>query len=44
MYIGVGAEDATASPSNFFRQIWATFWPIWSNLGKIRANLSKNWI
>jgi len=50
---GVGAGDATAFPSKFFRQIWsnlANLGNIWANLGKIWVNLDKlgkiwvNWV
>jgi len=37
----VGAEDAAAFSSKFFRQIWANLSKIWANLGKIWANLDK---
>jgi len=38
------AGDAAASPSKFFRKIWAKFRPIWvkfGQLGKIWVNLDK---
>jgi len=32
---GVGAGDAAASSSKFFKQIWAKIWKILDKLGKI---------
>jgi len=33
--VGAGnARDAAASPSKFFRQVWAKFKPIWANVVK----------
>jgi len=34
---GVGAGDAAASPSKFFRQIWKKVRPIWTRFAQFRV-------